>query len=227
MVQRAGLSEKKLFFKLFCSPFTLIFLVLAGCQHTGQKEYLAVSLEYFFHELNIKDSIEMKALMAPKLQKVSKWIQKNDTSDRLTTEIHQAARRIFLLALSRPNHDNNTLKLIQYLKKKTAFHVNYYKILMELAIQSSSALKNKERDPMERATYLYVLDNILLDIEQSIQKHSKESHAILTYIIEEEIEIPDSVHMQRYMRILEPKSLSPSISARYIIAKQKGLDDEF
>ena len=149
---------------------------------------------------------------------------KKSLSEEAVGIFYRKVSKLFLTAFSRPDKDGETLKLIQYLKQKFSHKISYHKVLMELTQKSISALTNEERSPVERATYLYALENILNDLK--LDSSSKGSQMVLNYFVSAHIEVPEEVHSERYMRILEPKTLSPSTQAHYILTNQVDEEDD-
>lgn len=190
---------------------------LSRCFHLDEKEYLSPSVSHFFDELQIKEYSQMEELIQPLIQKHQlPSTPKSSTADILdiTDDISEEdylmdLRKAFLIALSRPPRGSAVQRLIQKIRRNNYAHKHFYSILTHITQQACTHIKNKNRSPRERATYFYVLENIISEVRPYFEKN-KEALKILEWIQEARIGIPDSVHKERYIRSLEPQTSSPS-----------------
>ncbi len=193
---------------------TLLFL---HCTHTSDREYLPAQLPYFFNELHVKGYEGMMKLIEPWLKKASD-IRKEEFSIGSSLEMDPTIRQAYIIALSRSHHDSVVVKLIKNIRSRTSVKTDFFSVITTIAKQSSAGFKNKDRSPLERATYLYVLENIITAVS-AYTTSDKRAVDILRIIASADIEIPDLVHNERYIHALEPQSLSPSQTAENILEK--------
>lgn len=197
---------------LWCFSFFLLH-----CTHTSGRDYLPAHLPYFFNELHVKGYEGMMDLIDPWLEK-ARAIRKQEFSIGSSSEMDPTIRQAYIIALSRAHHDSVVDKLIKSIRSRTATKANFFPIMSAIARQSSAGLKNPDRSPLERATYFYILENIVTSISVYIVS-DKRAVEILRVIAEADIEIPDPIHNERYIHALEPRSLSPSEVAKNILEK--------
>ncbi|MDE0152125.1 MAG: hypothetical protein OXK80_06515 [Bdellovibrionales bacterium] len=194
-----------------------IALSLLHCTHTGDKEYLPANLSYFFSELHVKGYEGMMELIDPWLEKARK-IREEEFSIGSSSEMAPTIRQAYIIALSRAHHDSVVDKLVKNIRSRTSTKTDFFPMISVIARQSSAGLKNPDRSPLERATYFYILENIITSVSTYVVS-DKRAVEILQIIANADIEVPDSVHNERYIHALEPRSLSPSKVAENILKK--------
>ncbi len=198
-------------------PVWGLALFLLHCTHTSEREYLPANLPYFFNELHVKGYEGMVDLIDPWLEK-ARGIRKQEFSIGSSSEMNPTIRQAYIIALSRAHHDSVVDKLIKNIRSRTSTKTDFFPLISTIARQSSAGLKNKDRSPLERATYFYILENIITAVSAYIISDQR-ALEILQIIAEADIEIPESVHNERYIHALEPQSLSPSQVAKNILEK--------
>jgi len=194
-----------------------IVLSLLNCTHTGDKDYLPVNVPYFFSELHVKGYEGMMELINPWLAKASD-IRAEEFSIGSSLEMDPTIRQAYIIALSRAHHDAVVDKLVKSIRFRTSTKADFFSMMSVIARQSSAGLKNPDRSPLERATYFYILENIITATSVHIV-NDKRVTEILQIIANANINIPDAVHNERYLHALEPRSLSPSEVAKNILKK--------
>ena len=192
-------------------------LFLLHCTHTGDREYLPANLPHFFNELHAKGYEGMVELIEPWMEK-ARDIRKQEFSIGSSSDMIPTIRQAYIIALSRAHHDSVVDKLVQNIRSRTSTKSDFFQIMSTIARQSSAGLKNPDRSPLERATYLYILENVISSVSAYIVS-DKRVVEILKIIAEADIEIPESVYNERYIHALEPRSLSPSQVAKNILEK--------
>ena len=192
-------------------------LFLLHCTHTGEREYLPANLPYFFNELHVKGYEGMMDLINPWLDKASN-IREQEFSIGSSSEMDPTIRQAYFIALSRAHHDSVVDKLIKNIRSRTSTKTDFFPLMSVIARQSSAGVKNPDRSPLERATYFYILENVITAVSAYVI-NDKRAVEILQIIAVADIEIPDSVHNERYIHALEPRSLSPSKVAKNILKK--------
>ena len=204
----------------------LVNLTCLHCSHLSSKESISASLDYFFDDLQAKDFSQMKQLTDPwtsKTQYPQAERQDNDSfviADDMSEEDHDAyLSKALTLILSRPPRDNVVQRLFQHIRRKVKLD-RLYPILMNITRKACIGIKNKKRSALERATYFYILENIITEIRPYINKH-KPARAILHLIRTSRISIPDDVHRERYIRALEPQTSSPSKLAEELLEREQ------
>lgn len=196
-------------------------LSLLHCMHTGEREYLPANLPYFFNELHVKGYEGMMDLINPWLAK-ARNIRKQEFSIGSSSEMDPTIRQVYIIALSRAHHDSVVDKLVKNIRSRTDTKTDFFPIMSVIARQSSAGIKNPDRSPLERATYFYILENIITSVSAHIVS-DKRAVEILQIIATADIKVPDSVHNERYIHALEPRSLSPSKTAKNILGKMINL----
>lgn len=198
---------------------------------------MASSLDYFFDELQIKEYQKISEIISPWVNRLNTPIKntssKNESPESLLTDLEIGhldeiseddygyfSRKAFVVILSRPSRDQVNKRLIQNLRNKPYINEHYFTLLKVIARQSSSALKNKNRSPLERATHLYILENLISELSP-YGREKEEVQEILQMIVDAQIDIPDEVHRERYVRALQPQTVSPSSIARQILKRIK------
>ena len=179
------------------------------CLHLRTKEYLPTSLEYFFDALQTKDYESMRNIIRKKTTQIAQSRQQGDT---ITEEFY--VQQALLIVLSKPNRDNMNRKLLQKIKQDGQLYGDkWFDYLMNVTQKACLAIQNKERSSIERATYLYIIENIIEEVSLHLQKVPK-AQTIFVYIKDAKIKIPEEVHEVRYIRSLKPQVKSPSAIAK-------------
>ena len=191
------------------------FLFLFQCSHTQTPEYLPAQLPYFFNKLHVKGYEGMMDLIEPRLRE-ARNLRKNEFVIGASSEMAPIIRGAYVIVLSRANHDRVVSRLIQNLHGETQQKADFYDIMLSIARQSVPGFKNKDRSPLERATYLYILENVISSVRPHL-KNNPSAKNIMHFIVEGKIKIPEEVHNVRYLHALEPESLSPSVQAQNIL----------
>ena len=204
---------------------TALSLFLCHCFHLNSKEYLSPTVSYFFDELQMKEHTQMKKLIQPWIHKIQ--LKSESTSSpadilELTDDVSEGdylvyLQKAFLIVLSRPPRDDVVQVLLQ--KLRSYAHTHFDSILTNIVQQACIHIKNKDRSPRERATYFYVLENVIAEIRPYFERNKK-AQDILKWIRSAQISIPDSVHKERYIRALEPSTLSPSEWAHNLLTQE-------
>ena len=195
----------------------IIALSLLHCTHMGDREYLPANLSHFFNELHVKGYEGMMDLINPWLEK-ARDIREQEFSIGSSSEMDPTIRQAYIIALSRAHHDSVVDTLIKNIRSRTSTKTDFFPLMSVIARQASAGLKNPDRSPLERATYYYILENIITAVSAYVI-NDKRAVEILQIIATADIEIPDSVHNERYIHALEPRSLSPSKVAENILEK--------
>ena len=122
-----------------------------------------------------------------------------------------------LIVLSRPNSDNMLEKIITPLVQKLRTyntHISTFDNIVDISIEG---LKNKSKDIKLRATYIFVLENIMSELQPRIQSHDS-IKAIYEKIYKKKIKIPRDVrsHLAKNMVVTK----SPSKIAHSILKKR-------
>ena len=198
-------------------PIWGLALLFLHCTHMSDREYLPANVPYFFNELHVKGYEGMIDLIEPWLKK-ARDIRQQEFSIGSSSEMNPTIRQAYIIALSRAHHDSVVMKLIKNIRSRTAVQTDFFSIITVIAKQSCAGLKNKDRSPLERATYFYILENIITAVS-AYMTSDKRAVEILQIIAEADIEIPDFVHNERYIHALEPQSLSPSQVAKNVLKK--------
>ena len=203
--------------KLF-AVFALL-TALSSCSHFEEKEYLPARLDHFFYDLHIKGYEKMSLLIQPSMKKAERFLSlSKDQGDEKRFEVHQFLRKALLIVLSKPGYSGGEVSsLVQNIQSKTITSSDFFSILFNITREACSSIKNEDRSPAERATYFYVLENIISETRPYLKKNEKAKN-ILVYISQAKIVIPKSVHSERYMRVLETQTLSPSQMADKILS---------
>lgn len=199
-------------------PLWFAVLFLLHCTHTSKnREYLPAHLPYFFNELHIKGYEAMMDVIHPWLEK-ARNIRKQEFSIGSSSEMNPTIRQAYIIALSRARHDSVVDKLIKNIRSSTAGKADFFLLMSMIAKQSSAGIKNPDRSPLERATYFYVLENIIAGVSAYVVS-DKRAVEILRLIAEADIKIPEKVHSERYIHAMEPQRPSPSETAENILEK--------
>ena len=203
-------------------PFLVSFTCL-HCSHLNTKEPIPATLDYFFDDLQAKDFSQMKELIDPWTAKTQEpHLESQD--ETFLTDISEEDNAAYLnkaltLTLSRPPRDNVVQRLVQHIRRKVK-QEQFYSILMNITRKACIGIKNEQRSAIERATYFYILENIITEIRPHINKH-KPAQAILHLIRSSRISIPHDVHRERYIRALEPQTPSPSKLTEELLKREQ------
>ena len=204
--------------------FFALFILLSAwssCSHLEQKEYLPARLDHFFYDLHIKGYETMSLLIQPLMKKAEHFrrLSKGQGEEK-RFEVHQSLRKALLIVLSKPGYSGAEVSsLVQNIQSKTLTSDDFFSILFNITREACSSIKNEDRSPAERATYFYVLENIISETRPYLKKNERAKN-IFVYISQAQITIPKSVHSERYMRVLETQTLSPSKMADKILSGQ-------
>lgn len=201
----------------------LLISLLFHCSHSNKIEYLPARLDYFFHDLHIKNYESVMDMIKPWLiqaRHLNKEIPRETQLEGGEPEVKQAVQKALIIALSKPGHDNTVTRLVQNIRDQTQAYADFFGILFNITRRACSGIKNEDRSPLERATYFYILENIIVEIRPDVKENDSAKN-ILSYIQQAKITIPTSVHSARYMQVLESQTLSPSQIANQILKKVK------
>ena len=203
-------------------PFLLFLAILPffHCSHSQTRDYLPVKTRHFFHELHIKGYEQMSSLIEPWIEKAGKINQEIPREIQIeqggSPEIKQAVQEALIIALSKPGHDNTVSRLVQNIQRRTGVYSDFWSVMDNISKKACSGVKSEDRSPLERATYFYILENIISELRPYVE-NSDPAKNILSFIQHADIKIPPSVHSERYIRVLEPQTLSPSKLAKKVL----------
>ena len=210
----------KIIWSIMKHRLLLIFLIwpLVQCSHRDKRAYLPAQLDYFFTELHPKGYEKMEELIHPLLVEASQENKKVGLREmgEGSPEVKQAIRQALIIVLSKPGHDASVSRLVRRIQSRTQVYVDFWGTLSNITRSACAGLKNEERSPMERATYFYMLENIIAQLRPMV-KENDEAKNILSYIAQAKIKVPKKVHSKRYMEVLEENILSPSKLASKIL----------
>ena len=122
-------------------------------------------------------------------------------------ELHQQA---ITIVFSRPDTDDVLFRLKQVLKQEVNQTTSFKKHLHHLSSDAVAGIKNKNFNTRERATYYFILRNIIQHISL---KKSYENKRILENIYKAKIELPADLQTHLYIEALESNVISPSKKA--------------
>ena len=182
-----------------------VAICLLHCTHTANREYLPAHLPHFFNELHIKGYEGMMEIIDPWLEK-ARNIRKQEFSIGSSSEMNPTIRQAYIIALSRAYHDSVVDKLVKNIRSQTASKTDFFPLMSNIAKQAVAGVKNPDRSPLERATYFYILENIITSVSLYIV-NDKRAVEILQVIASADIEIPEEIHNERYLHALSLKDL--------------------
>lgn len=206
-------------FLCFCIIFSSLGLV--DCTSSNRKDYLPPVLDYSFNDLHTKSLSQIKKLLQPSVKEINDQLRSTDQwGGTGNKELDLLATKALIVALSKPSYDSDTDRLVQWVYQKSRGRIPLVQMLHKITMEVVLNINNKRRSPSERATYFYILENIIRELRPWVSQNPL-ALKTLRYIAKSRIRIPKSVHRERYMKALENRTTSPSEIAQQVLEKAK------
>ncbi len=171
------------------------------------------SLKYYYDQLRIKSFTEMHKDILLYLRIAKGEIKNRQYLELSPYELHQQA---ITIVFSRPDTDDVLFRLKQVLKQETNQTASFKKHLHHLSSDAVAGIKNKTFNTRERATYYFILTNIIQHVSL---KKSYENKRILETIYKAKIQIPADLQTHLYIEALESDVISFSKKALKVLKK--------
>lgn len=191
------------------------------CSLFKKKQFSPPSLTYFFDQLHSKDINQMKQLIRPLLKSLKQLSKDAQWSTSGNPEVKHYLDQALTIALSKPPFENMTAKLVRWIYQQGSGQIPLIQSLYSIIKESILHFKDKNRSDGERATYLYVLENTIREIRPFLGIHPSAKEA-LTLVMQSNIKIPSSVLQERYNKILDSRTTSPSLIAQQVLQSHSG-----
>jgi hypothetical protein len=176
--------------------FLLIFVVLLPW---SPRSLAAGPYAHNFSELQIKDYDQMLNAVEKKVadsKAVAIKMQEEDMVEEGDKQAVARLREALLLILSRPNKDNMVAKLVPVVKKELINYDAFQDVLAAIAGQATGAIQSETLSVSQRATAIYVLENLLSEIKPLLTGDAK-LRALVKKIRDADITVPDKVKSHR------------------------------
>ena len=172
------------------------------------------SLRYYYDQLRIKDFTEMRKIVLFYLRTAKGEIKSSKYSAMSPFLLIQEALEI---AFSRPDTDDVLFRLKQMISHHAGSFESFDFFLRRLSSSAVEGIKNQNFNPRERATYYFILQNIVHHLSL---KKSNENKKNLQIISKAQISVPASLETYLYVSALESNVKSPSLKALKLLKQQ-------
>lgn len=190
---------------------TLIFSILVFLSS------MAFAAQYKYNELVIKDYDEMSKVVNSRVttaRKLSRTSEEGDDDERTAVEhLREALKLIF----SRPNSDNMVAKLTPEVRRELIGFSAFEDTIASLAKEGIDALDNKHLSKNSRATYLFLLENLMSEIRPEVESNGNDAlRKAVEKIRDAKIKVSKDVQVERSMgSMFQP--FDPSGEAKKIL----------
>ena len=123
---------------------------------------------------------------------------------------YELVQQAVTIAFSRPDTDDVLFRLKQIIKPETGQTAGFDKHIRHLSSDAAAGIKNEHLNTRERATYYFILANI---ISHTSLKKSLVNKKALKIIHKAKIQIPSDLQTYLYIEALESEVTSPSKKA--------------
>ncbi len=175
----------------------------------------------------IAATLDTNALLTLNLDEVRKVVQSHiDKSHDIAIKSQQSGtekasegdviyelKKAMLIILARPNRDFMTDKLLPDVEKQLGRYDAYYPTLTSLAKESVRLIHDKEAPIKVQSAYLYVLENIIAELQPSLKKNQN-SKSIFNLIADSNVKISNKLSSFRRLEKMEKNNFNPSKHAR-------------
>lgn len=173
---------------------------------------------YKYSELVVKDYDEMLFEVLKHVKAARQMVIKEDESEEDTDGAKAELREALKFIFSRPNSDNMVAKLTPEVRRELVNLNAYEDTIMSLAKEAVAALKTDNLPAITRATYLFLLENLLGEIAPEVSNEDLRSS--IEFIRDAKIKISPDVRRERKLRGMYTDA-SPSDEAKRILEKFK------
>lgn len=129
---------------------------------------------------------------------------------------YELIQQAVIIAFSRPDTDDVLFRLKQIIKPEANQTAGFDKHIRHLSSDAVAGIKNKNFNTRERATYYFILENI---IQHTSLKKSGANKKALEIIYKAKIQIPSDLQTYLYIEALESEVISPSKKALEALKK--------
>ena len=171
------------------------------------------SIQYYYDQLRIKSFTEMHKSISPYIRTAKGEIKSHRYVELSPYELLQRAT---VIAFSRPDTDDVLFRLKQIIKLEANQSIGFDKHLHHLSSDAVVGIKNKTFNTRERATYYFILENL---IQHASLKKNPENKRVLETIYKAKIQIPTDLQTYLYIEALEGEVTSPSKKALKTLKK--------
>ena len=190
---------------------------------------LSQAAQYKYNELVVKDYDEMASQVQKHLKSARKMGKKSDAAEEESDDSERQGaveelREALKLIFSRPNSDNMVAKLTPEIRRELGGYNSYEKTIMSLTNEALGAVNSDQLNLISKATYLFMLENIISEIGPESQTN-KDLRAALVKIKNSKVKISDEVKKERKLRSMYPE-FNPSEEANKVLLKIDKLNKE-
>lgn len=218
------LEHKKGYHHLKLLRFALLFVFVSGMPQLSWGQ-----TGYRYNELQMKNYEEMEALVNQQISQARQAVSQGDYTDDGHIDEYADREAVELLreglkfVFSRPNQDNMVAKLVPLLRRELVQFNAFDSSVASILEEAIGAVPNKNLSVDTRATYLFVVENIMAESRPRI----KDSQAVKNLFIrvkDSKLKVPNDVVLDRHL-VSMFRSQSPAEVATTIL--RESFPDEF
>lgn len=170
----------------------------------------------------MKNSEQVTELVRKRIQKAGDIQEKQDDTDvaglQAEPEALEYLKDAMRIALGRPDQDGLRGVLFARIRRELNDLSSTDQVLMELADECVTSLKNKKDSVANHSTYIMVLENLMAEIRPEIERN-KNFKQIVEKIRDADIEVSKDVQSQQKLKLMKSTN-SPSKTAQSILPKK-------
>ena len=169
--------------------------------------------QYNYQQLRVKEYEEMEQILKQRVTRSRKAAkQDGEAFEGALAELKQGLS----ILLMHPSDGTNST-LLALLKAEILNYTSFWRPFMDVVKDSLNILKSSSHSAIQRASHLYVLENVLAYIGNS---NEEELEQILNLIAKAKIHVPKEVHTHRFMNASRARTTSPSLVAETMLRQR-------
>lgn len=200
--------------------FGLALLTLCGCaskDKSADKLSPDRRLEFTYSQLQMRDLDAIRILVSKRLGEGDRIITRDPGEvDEAIFHYQKALRVLF----SRPDQDDARSLLFGEIRKRLSEVHGTDRVLQELTDEAIAAIRSSEAKPLEKATYVYVLENLMAEIRPDLSSNAN-YRDLLVQIRDARLVLSPEVRKSNFIQSLNPL-ISPSKTAEAMLKKFGG-----
>lgn len=184
---------------------TQIFLPIVGLWFFLTSAYAQSLYPHKYTELQIKDYDQMSEMVDEKIaQSKALAIQyQNEGQDEVgDQEAVAQLREALKLIFSRPNKDNMVGKLVANVRRELGNYNAFESTMNSVASEALTAVQNETLSVLDRATAVYVLENIMSEVRPSLPKN-EDFRNLVKQVRDADLEVPEKVKAHRKLTSMD------------------------
>ncbi len=147
--------------------------------------------------------------------------QQDGTEKEKEGDVVYELKKALLIVLARPNRDFMSEKILPDIEKQLDRYNAYFPTLESLTKESARLLKDKEAPTKVQSAYLYVIENIIAELQPQLKKVPA-SKKVFKLIADSNIKISSKLSSFRRLEKMENNDFDPSGHARKKLAEVEG-----